>query len=452
MKIIIVGCGKIGTTILSSLVTEEHDVVAVDDNASVITEITNIYDVMGVCGNGADCETLTEAGVERAELFVAVTGSDELNMLSCFIARKMGAKHTIARIRNPEYNDQSLGFMKQQLHLSMAINPEKLAAKELFNVLKLPSAAKIESFSRRNFEMVELKLKPDSPLDGLKLIDLRKKYDVRVLICAVRRDDNIYIPDGNFELKSGDKIGITAAPAEILRFLRMLGIMQKQARNVMILGGSKTAYYLSEMLLAGGNSVKVIERDRKRCLELCDKLPSAVVIHGDGAQQELLREEGIHSMDAFVSLTGIDEENILLSFFAASQDVPKVISKVNRDEFAPIAEKLGLDCIVSPRKIISDILVRYARALENSIGSKVETLYQLMDGKAEALEFIVAPDCSLSGVSLKELKLKPNILVAGIIRGRKTIIPAGDDFILPGDNVVVLAAGQRLNDLSDIIY
>ncbi len=452
MKIIIVGCGKIGSTILSSFVTEGHDVVAIDGDASVITEITNIYDVMGVCGNGADCEILTEAGVEKTELFVAVTGSDELNMLSCFIARRMGAKHTIARIRNPEYNDQSLGFMKQQLHLSMAINPEKLAATELYNLLKLPSAVKIESFSQRNFEMVELKLKEDSPLDGMKLIDLRKKYDVRVLICVVQRGDNVYIPDGGFELKSGDKIGITAAPNEILRFLRMLGIMQKQARDIMILGGSRTAYYLAEMLLAGGHSVKVIEQDHQRCKELCDQLPNAVIIQGDGAQQELLREEGLHAMDAFVSLTGIDEENILLSFFAASQKVPKVISKVNRDEFVPIAEKLGLDCIVSPRKTISDILVRYARALENSIGSKVETLYQLMDGKAEALEFAVAPDCNLCGVSLKELKLKSNTLVAGIMRGKKTIIPAGDDCILPGDNVVILVSGQRLNDLSDIIY
>ena len=452
MKIVIVGCGKIGTTILSSLVAEGHDIVAVDDNAPVITEITNIYDVMGVCGSGADYETLTEAGVEKAELFVAVTGSDELNMLSCFIARKMGAKHTIARIRNPEYNDQSLGFMKQHLHLSMAINPEKLAAKELFNALKLPSAAKIEPFSRRSLEMIELKLSQDSPLDGLKLIELRKKYNVSLLICVVCRGDEVYIPDGSFELKGGDKIGITAAPAEILRFLRMLGSMRRQARNVMILGGSKTAYYLSKMLLAGGNTVKIIEQDHKRCLELCDKLPGASVIHGNGAQQELLQEEGLYSTDAFVSLTGIDEENILLSFFAASQNVPKVIAKVNQDEFAPIADKLGLDCIVSPRKITSDILVRYARALENSIGSKVETLYRLMDGKAEALEFIAAPDCSLGGIPLKDLKLKPNILVAGIIRGRKTMIPAGDDFILPGDNVVVLAAGQRLNDLSDIIH
>lgn len=451
MRIIIVGCGKIGTTIIASLVAEGHDVVAVDDNPDVINEITNIYDAMAVCGNGANCETLTEAGVEKAELFVAVTGSDELNMLSCFIAKRMGAGHTIARIRNPEYNYQSIGFMRQQLGLSMSINPELLAARELFNVLKLPSAAKIETFSGRNFEIVEMRIKPDSQLDGMKLSELRKKYQVKLLVCAVQRDNDVYIPDGGFELRSGDKIGITAAPAEVMKFLRMLGTMQKQARSIMILGASRTAYYLSKMLLGSGSSVKIVEMDRQRCTEICDALPDAVVINGDGAQQELLLEEGIRSVDAFVALTGMDEENILISYFASSQNVPKVISKVNRDEFASIAGKMGLDCIVSPRKIIADVLVRYARALQNSLGSKVETLYKLMDDKAEALEFIIQPDCKLIQIPLKELSLRSNTLIAGIIRGRKTIIPTGEDMILSGDKVIVLAAGHRLRDLSDII-
>lgn len=451
MNIIVVGCGKIGTTILSSLVAEGHNVVALDSNPNTINEITNLYDAIGICGNGNDCDTLSEAGVEKAELFVAVTGSDEFNMLSCFLAKRMGAKHTIARIRNPEYNDQNLGFIKKQLGLSMAINPDLLAAQELFNILKLPSAAKIETFSRRDFEMIELKLRQESVLDGVSLIELRKKYDVKLLVCVVQRDNEVFIPDGSFVLKSGDKIGITATTSEILRFLKMLGVMQKQARNIMILGGSRTAYYLSKLLMGIGNTVKIVEKDHKRCLELSETLPNAVIINGDGAGQELLNEEGLSSMDAFISLTGMDEENILISFYAAAQNVPKVISKVNRDEFMYLAEKIGLDCTISPKNIISDILVRYARALENSLGSNVETLYQIMDGKAEALEFNIVADSAVTEIPLKDMKLKPNTLIAGIMRGRRIIIPSGDDLILPEDKVVIITSGYKLNDISDIL-
>lgn len=451
MNIIVVGCGKIGTTILASLVKEGHNVVAVDSNAETINEITNLYDAIGICGNGNDCDTLSEAGVDKAELFVAVTGSDEFNMLSCFLAKRMGARHTIARIRNPEYNDRNLGFIKKQLGLSMAINPDLLAAQELFNILKLPSAAKIETFSRRDFEMIELKLRQESVLDGVSLIELRKKYDVKLLVCVVQRDNEVFIPDGSFVLKSGDKIGITATTSEILRFLKMLGVMQKQARNIMILGGSRTAYYLSKMLMGIGNTVKIIEKDHKRCLELSETLPNAIIINGDGAGQELLNEEGLSSMDAFISLTGMDEENILISFYAAAQNVPKVISKVNRDEFMYLAEKIGLDSTLSPKNIISDILVRYARALENSLGSNVETLYQIMDAKAEALEFNIAADSAVTEIPLKDMKLKPNTIIAGIMRGRKIIIPSGDDMILPEDKVVIITSGYKLNDISDIL-
>ena len=441
MNIIVVGCGKIGTTILASLVEEGHNVVALDSNPETINEITNLYDAIGICGNGNDCDTLIEAGVEKAELFVAVTGSDEFNMLSCFLARRMGAKHTIARIRNPEYNDQNLGFIKKQLGLSMAINPDMLAAQELFNILKLPSAAKIETFSRRDFEMIELKLRQESVLDGISLVELRKKYDVQLLVCVVQRENEVFIPDGSFVLKSGDKIGITATTSEILRFLKMLGVMQKQARNIMILGGSRTAYYLSKMLMGIGNTVKIVEKDHKRCLELSETLPNAIIINGDGAGQELLNEEGLSSMDAFISLTGMDEENILISFYAAAQNVPKVISKVNRDEFMYLAEKIGLDCTISPKNIISDILVRYARALENSLGSNVETLYQIMDSKAEALEFNIVAESAVTEIPLKDMNLKPNTLIAGIMRGRKIIIPSGNDMILPEDKVVIITSG-----------
>lgn len=451
MKIIVIGCGKIGTTILASLVSEGHEVVAVDGDADAISEISNIYDVMSVCGNGADCDTLAEAGVDGAELVVAVTGSDELNMLSCFLARRMGAKHTIARIRNPEYNDRSLGFMRQQLGLSLSINPEMLAAQELYRILRMPTALNVETFSRRNFEMVELLLKSPTPLDGVQISDLRKRYDANFLICAVKRGEETYIPDGNFVLRAGDRIGLMAAPNELQKLLKMLGLMQKQARNVMILGASKTAYYLSKMLLSGGCTVKLIELDRDKCLEYSDTLPGVVMVCGDGARQELLLEEGIRSTDAFVTLTGMDEENILISCYAASQAVPKVIAKVNRNELISMASKLGLDCMISPKKIVSDILVRYARALNSSIGSKMETMYKIMDGSAEAVEFIVGEDFSHIGTSLCDMRLKPHTLIAGIMRGRKAIIPAGHDTIQPGDHVIVLSADRHIVDLGDIL-
>ncbi|MBQ4612716.1 MAG: Trk system potassium transporter TrkA [Clostridia bacterium] len=451
MKIIIVGCGKIGSTILASLTAEGHDVTAVEVDADLLTEITNVYDVMGVCGNGADCETLAEAGVADAELLVAATGSDEFNMLTCYLAGRMGARHTIARIRNPEYNDKSLNFMKQELGLSMAINPELLAAREMYHTLKLPTAAKVETFSRGNFEMIELHLKEDSPLIGVPLFELRSKFDAKFLVCVVGRGDEVYIPDGRFVLQAGDHVGITAARAEIHKLMRAIGAASKQARDVMILGGSRTAYYLAKQLLVSGSDVKIIDRDRAVCEELCDALPKAVVIHGDGSDQELLAEEGIRDMDAFVALTGMDEQNILLSFFAASQNVPKVISKINRPELAAMATRLGLDGIASPRRTITNVVLRYARALHNSMGSTIETLYSLMDDRAEAIEFLVQDEPSLVNVPLKELPLKPNILIAGIIRNRRPIIPAGDDRILPGDKVVLVVAGRRLQDIKDIL-
>ncbi len=454
MKIIIVGCGKIGTSIVQGMTVEGNDVVAIDSDPAVIEEIGNIYDVMCVCGNGTDCETLEEAGVSKAELFVAVTGSDEFNMLSCFLAARMGAKHTIARIRNPEYNDKSLGFLRQQLGLTVSVNPEWMAARELYNILKLPAAVNIETFSGGNIEMIELKLRQESPLEGATLIDLRRKLDrLKFLVCAVQRGEEVYIPDGNFALNSGDKIGLIAAPNEIQKVLKNLGFAQKQARSIMILGASRISYYLAKRLLASGNSVKIIDKDPDRCRYFADspELENAVVICGDGAEQELLLEEGIGSVDAFVALTGIDELNILISIFAQSQGVNKVIAKVNRSELASMAVNLGLDSIISPKKIVSDVLARYARALQNSLGSNIETLYKLMDSSVEALEFNVSADFKGLRVPLKELSLKKNIIIAGIIRNRRAIIPTGDDMILPNDRVVAIVSGQQMLDLADIL-
>lgn len=451
MNIIVVGCGKIGTTIIASLVAEGHDVTAVDILPDALNSIGNIYDIIGVCGNGVDSDVLEEAGAAKADLLVAATDSDEQNMLCCLFAKRMGTNHTIARVRNPEYSDQNLAFMRQQLGLSMIINPERMAAREMYHILRLPSAAKIETFSRRNFEMIELLLKADSPLVGVPLSQLRGQYKAKFLICVVQRGDEVFIPDGNFVLQGGDKVGLTAAPEEIQKLLKAMGLLQKYAKQVMILGGSRTAYYLAKMLLSGGSEVTIIEKDRPLCNELSEALPRAVIIHGDGADQEILLEEGLANMDAFVALTGVDEENILLSFFAAAQNVSKVISKVTRDELGSLAQRLGLECVISPRHIAANILVQHARALQNSLGSNVETLYKLMDDRAEALEFNVREDARAVGIPLKEIQLKPRVLIAGILRGRQPLIPSGDDAILPGDRVIVVAANQRLNDLDDIL-
>lgn len=453
MNIIIVGCGKIGYSLIGELVNEGHDVTVVDTDSAAIEEITNVFDCMGVCGNGVDCNVLESAGASQADLIIAVTASDELNMLSCFLSRELGTKHTVARIRNPEYNGDSLAFMRHKLQLSMAINPEKLMAQELYNILKIPSAFKVDYFARRNLELIEVRLKPDSNLCGKRLSKIREKQKEEFLVAAVLRDGEVIIPDGNFELRAGDVISLAASPGDMQKLLKGLGLLKKQARNIMIVGGSKTAYYLAQKLLESGNDVRIIEKDIERCVVLSELLPkSAIIIHGDGSNRELLLEEGMRTLDAFLCLTNFDEMNILTSLFVSTQDVSTVISKVNKSELADVAEGLGLDYTVSAKALTKEIILRYTRALGNSRGSAVETLYKIMDGKAEALEFIVKENSPVLGIPLKELPIKPGLLIVGIIReGKKALIPKGDDMILSGDSVIVLSAGERLNDLSEIV-
>ena len=451
MKIILVGCGKVGVALISTLVAEGHDLVVMDSRADVLAELTNQYDVMCMVGNGADCEALQEAGVAKAELFIAVTGSDELNMLMCFLAKRLGAGHTIARIRNPQYNDKSLGFLRQQLDLSMSVNPELLAAQEMLHILKLPAASKVESFSRRSFEMVELRLKEDSPLLGQRLMDLRNRFQAKFLICVVQRENEVIIPRGDFVLHAGDRIGLTADRAELWKLLKATGLAKRQARNVTLMGGSRIAFYLAKMLLASGTNVTLIDTDRATCHKFSDMLPGIRVYCGDGTQQELLQEAGLLDQNAFVTLTGMDEENILVAYYARSQKVSQVITKVNRDEMARMAEQMGLESVISPKDIVVNVVLRYARALESSMGSSIENLYQLMEGRAEALEFIVRSETDYTGIPLKDLRLKKNILIGGILRDRKAIIPAGNDVILPGDRVVVIASQHRLNTLAEIL-
>lgn len=450
MKIIIAGCGKVGMTLVESLTAEGHDITIIDPLKKAI-DAAKIYDILSVQGNAADPGALEEADAENADLIVATTNSDEVNMLCCFFAKSLGCKQTIARVRGTDYDDRDLDFMKNKLGLSMTINPELLAARELFNILKLPSALKIETFSSRRFEMIELRLKQGSLLAGMKLSELRENFKEKFLICAVQRADKVFIPDGNFVLNEGDKIGITAEPAVITKLLKNLKILQKQARKVMIVGGSRTSFYLAKRLAAGGNTVKILEKEPERCHDLEVLLKDVEILHGDAANQEVLEEEGILDMDAFVALTGMDEENILLSYYAESRGVGKVIAKVNRAELVHIAEQMGLESIVSPKKLVSDVIISYVRALKNSVGSKVETLYKLMDSNVEALEFIATRDFRGSDVQLKDIVLKNNILIAGIVRGRETIIPTGSDVILPGDRVVVISADRKLSDLGDIL-
>lgn len=452
MKIIIVGGGKVGKTIIESMLKEKHEVILVDNDPDVVGNVTNLYDVMGICANGTEYEKLLEAGADKADLFIAVTGSDELNMLSCFAAKKIGARHTVARVRNSEYNTASWGFMKQQLEISMAVNPEKLAAEAIYDILKLPSATKVESFTARSFEMIEIIVKKGSAIDGMTLVDLRKKFSEKFLVCVVQRENDVFIPNGTFKVLSGDKIGVMVTNDDAHSILKKFGYPAKEAKNIMLIGASKTALYLADMLIKGRSSVKIIEKDPEVCDIVCERLSSkASVVCGDGMSREILLEEGVDGLDALVALTDRDEENILISFYALSKQVQKVIAKVNRNELSSISENLGLETTFSPKNIVADILVRYARAIGNSIGSKVETLYSLFGGNAEALEFNVEQDFEFAGVPIKKLETKPGILVAGITRGDEALIPGGDDCILSGDKVIVVAKGERLCNLSDIL-
>lgn len=452
MNIIVVGCGKIGKVLVHSLVKENHNVTAIDNDEAVVNEIRDGYDVMTICGNGTSYGVLKKANVESCDLFIAATSLDELNMLSCFEAKKMGAKYTIARIRNPENNNDSLDFMKKQLELSLVINPEQLAAQAIHNLLKLPAAAKLETFGSNQIEMLEFILKPNSPLDGMTLKDIKKKYKGKYLICTAMRGEKVFIPKGASALKSGDRIGLIVAEEDMSAVLEMLEVSYKRIRRVMIIGGGIVSRYLANLLLRHRIGVKIIDADAKVCEKACEELSSKVtVLHGNAMNQDLLMEEGLRSTDALIALTGKDEENILISYYAMSQSVSKAIAKVNQDELFTIAEKLGLDSPVSTRRVTADAVVKYARALENTLDNQIEALYSIMGGMAEALEFKVLSDSKLTHVPLKEMKLKKGVLIAGIVRAKEVIIPGGDDVILPEDKVIVIVEGIQISALSEII-
>ncbi|MEG1657674.1 MAG: Trk system potassium transporter TrkA [Oscillibacter sp.] len=453
MKIIIVGAGKVGMALARQLAEEQHKVIIIDTNQQIVDHIINVYDVMGVCGNGASYEVQKEADAKSANLLIATTSSDEINILACLVAKKLGVEHTIARVRNPEYEKQ-LRFMRGELGLSMAINPEKAAAREIARVLRFPNAMKLESFSKGRLELVEYRLGEDTVLDGVRLSDLYQNLRVKVLICAVARKDETIIPGGDFILQAGDKIYVTSSPGELEQFFRHLRVFVGKASSVMIVGASKLGYYLALELIAMGMSVKIIDRDEARCVRMGELLPKALVIVGDGTDSELLQEEGIAQTDAFVAITGMDEANILMAMSASRQDSGcKVVAKINRKSLVDLVSTTGMiDSIVSAGAVTEELILQYVRAMENASGSQLKTLHLLVDGRVEAMEFGVSADIPFVDVPLKKLSLKSGILVAGIVRQNgKLVIPTGEDAFHPGDDVILVTTNTALQDLRDIL-
>ena len=417
MKVVIVGDGKVGGTIARQLSGEGHDIIVIDNNTSVLNNASNTMDIMSVEGNGASMLVQKRAGVPEADLLIAATSADEVNMLACLLGKKLGVPHTIARVRNPEYYEQ-INELKEELGLSMTVNPEFAAATEILRLLRFPSALKIEVFARGRVELVEVKIPPHSVLDGMPLWAIYKEFQVKVLICAVQRAGEVHIPNGNFVLQAGDKINLTASHSEIEKFFRTIGLFRTGVKSVMILGA----------------------------------LPEAVVIHGDGTDKETLQEEGLEKTDALVCLTGMDEENIVVALYAKAKKVSKVIAKINRISFDEILDALDIDGFISPKMIAANNIVRYVRAMQNSAGSSnVETLHKLVNEQIEALEFKVREKSSVVGVPLKDLKTKSEVLVATIIRNGRVIIPGGNDMIEVDDSVIIITRNKHLTDLKDIL-
>ena len=451
MKIIIVGVGKVGLALTKHL-SRENKVTIIDQNPQLVDNIINIYDVMGVCGNGASYDVQKEAEADKADLLIATASSDEINILTCLVAKKLGIPHTIARIRNPEYEKQ-LRFMREELGLSMSINPEKATAREIARVLRFPAAMKLESFSKGRLELVEYRLPENSALHGMQLSDLYRNIRVRVLICAVSRRDETYIPSGDFVLQAGDKIYLTAAPHELEHFFRHLGVFRGRASSVMIVGASKLCYYLASQLIDMGMSVKIVDQNRQRCVDIEERLPTALVIVGDGTDSELLQEEGIGQIDAFVAITGLDEANILMSMSAARQSRDcKVVAKINRRSLMELVSTEGMiDSVVSTGAVTTELILKYIRSMKNATGSQVKTLHRIVDEKVEALEFGIKENYSFVGVPLRDLRIKSGILVAGIVRrSGRIVIPTGDDVINQGDDVIVVATDTGIQDIRDI--
>ncbi len=449
MYIIIVGLGKLGSTLTKQLSTEGHDIVVVDPDNSVVSSTVDAYDVMGICGNGATYEVLKEAGAAKAKLIIAATGSDELNILCCLFAKHMGTENTIARVRNPDYAGQSQ-FLRNDLGISMTVNPEYETANEISRIIRFPSAANLDSFAGGRVEIARVRIHSDNPLCDMPIHEMRKKAKAKVIICAVQRNDSVFIPSGDFVLHCDDVISITGTRAELSSFMKQTGVYKQKIKNVMIVGGGRIAYYLAKLLSDTGRNIKLIELKDERCRHMSDMLDDVTVIHGDGTDQDILEEQCIDGQDALIALTGIDEENIIVSMYAESKGVNKVITKVNRHSYS-ILNDIGLETVVSPQIVAGNLVTRYVRALHNSAGnSQIQTLYKLVGGKVEAAEFIVPEDAGYLNIPFKELELMPNLLIGCIIRNGKIIFPGGDDVMKANDSVIVVTAGRIIEDLHDI--
>lgn len=450
MKIIIIGDGKIGSVLAEQLSREEHEVTLVDHMGAKLEQSNKDMDVMVLEGDGSSHAVQKEAGVEQADLVIACTGADELNMLCCLIAKKLGATHTIARVRNPKYVEE-LNLIREDLGLSLAINPERECAVEMARVLRFPSAIKIDTFARGHVEILKLNVSEASPLNGLSLMEMGK-FQSKVLICAVERGEReVYIPTGEFRLRAGDRISVVASPKEAQRFFKQVGVARTRVRQTMLIGGGHMAYYLAKQLLEAGMDVKIIESNGEECEKLSQLLPQATILHGDGTNQRLLLEEGIEHMDAIVSMTGIDEENILISLYAGRTSKAKVITKINRDSYEPIVGSMEIGSVFYPRRICADNVVRYVRAIQASDQyASMETLCKIASGKVEAMEFHVTAASPFCGVPLQELSLKDNLLVACISRAGKIITPRGSDTIEVGDSVIIVTTRVGLRSLDDI--
>lgn len=450
MNIIIVGCGKVGSTLADQLNEEGNNITVVDVSSKNVDDVATRYDVMGVVGNGATHTVQEEAGIENADLFIAVTGSDELNLLCCIIARRAGHCRTIARVKNPIYSAEA-AYLKDELGLAMVINPEYAAAEEISRVLRFPSAMKIETFAKGRVELLKFKLPEQSPLVGMSVKDTVIKLHCDVLVCTVERGSDAYIAKGDLVFEGKDVISIIASPKNAQDFFEKIDYKTQAVKNVIVAGGGDTTHYLCDILEKTGISVKIIEKRLERCKELCDKWNNTAVIYGDASDREILLEEGIERAGAFVALTGLDEENILLTLYAKSVSRAKLVTKINRVDYDGITRGLELDSTVYPKSITSDIIVRYARAMKNTVGSNMETLYNVIKGKVEASEFIVRDGSPITNAPLAELKFKENVLIAAILRGKKVIIPRGYDMILPGDAVVIVSEAMGLHDICDVL-
>ncbi len=450
MRIIVIGDGKVGHTIIQHICNEGHDVVVVDNNPDIVEQVVNGYDVMGICGNGASVEILESAGVERTDILIAVTSSDETNMLACVIGKKMGAKSTIARVRTHEYDSQ-IGRMMEALQISEVINPEKEAAREIIKIINFPEALRVDTFKNGKVDLVELYVPAESPLIGQTLASISQSYQVKVLICAVQRGEEVFIPSGSFTFQAGDIVHITATKKNVKLFLNKLGLISSKLKSMFVIGGGRIATYLCEDLVKNGYKVKLVEKELEKCEELSEMLPGVTIIHGDGSDQEMLTEEGFDETDAAICLTGLDEENIIISMYAYKQGIGKIITKVNKASLVGLMESIRMASVIAPKDITASRIVSYVRAKNNSRSSNIVTLYKLVNNNVEAVEFQAKETSKVLNIRLKDMRLRKKVLIASIIRGNDMVIPSGEDMILAGDTVIVVTTSQILNNLDDIL-